>query len=117
MLRIHQLSVRFGQGPNVVDALTETIGTGEWVGLLGPNGAGKSSALRAIARLVGHDGAVEIDGVSTASRSRRQLARLVAYVPQHPELPVGMTVGDYVLLGRTAYIGHFGVESRRDRAI
>jgi iron complex transport system ATP-binding protein len=117
VLRLHHLTVRFGQGPAVVDALSEQIDTGEWVGLLGPNGAGKSSALRAIARLVTHEGTVEVDGRATATLSRRQLARLVAYVPQHPELPVGMTVADYVLLGRTAYIGHFGVESRRDRAV
>ena len=46
-----------------------------------------------------------------------RLARLVAYVPQKPELPPDMTVSDYVLLGRTPHIGYFGFESAEDRAV
>ena len=38
------------------------------------------------------------------------LAQLVAYVPQKPELPAEMTVADYILLGRSPHIGYFGVE-------
>ena len=117
MIRLDALSVRFGSGPRVVDALSEHVQAGEWLALLGPNGAGKSSALRAIAGLLAHEGRVEVDGRATSTLTRRQLARLVAYVPQHPELPGHMTVADYVLLGRTAFIGYFGVEGRRDRAI
>ena len=43
--------------------------------------------------------------------SPKRLARLVAYVPQQPELPPDMTVGHYVLLGRTPHIGYFGFET------
>ncbi len=117
VIRMERLTVRFGSGPAVVDALTEDVAEGEWLGLLGPNGAGKSSALRAVAGLLRHQGRVALAGRSAAALSRRQLAQVVAYVPQHPELPPDMTVADYVLLGRTAYIGYFRVESRRDRAI
>ena len=35
---------------------------------------------------------------------RRDLARSVALVPQHPVLPLGMRVVDYVLLGRTPHV-------------
>jgi iron complex transport system ATP-binding protein len=117
MIRLDQLTVRFGGGPPVVDGLTEDVVEGEWLGLLGPNGAGKSSALRAVAGLVDHRGTVELGGADTTGLSRRLLARTVAFVPQHPELPPDMTVADYVLLGRTAYIGYVRVESRRDRSI
>ena len=117
MIRLDEVSVRFGSGPRVVDALSEHVEAGEWLALLGPNGAGKSSALRAIAGLLPHEGRVEVGGRVTSTLTRRQLARAVAYVPQHPELPGHMTVADYVLLGRTAFIGYFGVEGRRDRAI
>jgi iron complex transport system ATP-binding protein len=37
-------------------------------------------------------------------------------VPQSPLLPPDLPVGEYVLLGRTPYIGPFSSESRRDRA-
>ena len=49
--------------------------------------------------------------------SRRKLARVVAYVPQRPELPPDMTVSDYVLLGRTPHIGYLRVETAADRRI
>ncbi len=100
-----------------MDALTEQVASGEWIGLIGPNGAGKSSVLRAIAGLLDHEGRIVVDGRPTSELRRRDLARAVAYVPQQPVLPSDMTVVDYVLLGRTAYIGYFGVEGRRDRAI
>ncbi len=38
----------------------------------------------------------------------------MAVVPQNPVVPVGTTVTDYVLLGRTPYIGYLGVESVED---
>ena len=42
--------------------------------------------------------------------ARRELARLVALVPQEPVIPPGMRVVDYVLLGRTAHLGFFEAE-------
>jgi iron complex transport system ATP-binding protein len=97
--------------------LSDEVGAGEWVGLIGPNGAGKTTLLRAVARLVPHDGAIKVDGVTVSSMVPKALARLVAYVPQQPELPPDMTVGQYVLLGRTPHIGYFGFETRRDRTV
>ena len=35
------------QARGAVDAFTDRIESGEWLGLIGPNGAGKSSLLRA----------------------------------------------------------------------
>jgi iron complex transport system ATP-binding protein len=117
MIGLEAVSVAYGSGPRVVDALSEQVASGEWLGLIGPNGAGKSSVLRAIAGLLDHEGRIVVDGRPTSELRRRDLARAMAYVPQQPVLPSDMTVVDYVLLGRTAYIGYFGVEGRRDRAI
>jgi iron complex transport system ATP-binding protein len=47
---------------------------------------------------------------------RREVARRVAVVPQVPLMPAGMTVHEYVLLGRTPYVSYVGRESRRDVA-
>ncbi|MDE0217084.1 MAG: ABC transporter ATP-binding protein, partial [bacterium] len=41
----------------------------------------------------------------------------VALVPQAPIMPKGMTVAEYVLLGRTAHLGWLARESRADREI
>jgi len=110
--------VRVSYGPVVaLDGVTERAADGEWLGVIGPNGAGKTTLLQAVARQVPCGGRIEVCGQPTAGMSRRKLARLVAYVPQRPRLPPDMTVGDYVLLGRTPHIGYLRVETDADRRI
>lgn len=101
-------------GRRVVDAVDLTVARGEWVGIIGPNGAGKTTLLRAIAGLVSASGAVEILGREVTQLGARTRAKRVAYVPQRPTIPSGVTVTDYVLLGRTPHLGILAVERRRD---
>jgi iron complex transport system ATP-binding protein len=114
MLELDAVTVRY-DGRVAVREVSVAAAPGEWVGVIGANGAGKSSLLRAVAHLVPFDGTVRVGGEPTAHLTRRQRAQLVAYVPQQPELPAGMSVLDYTLLGRTPHIGYFGVESEDDR--
>jgi len=116
MLGVDRVTVRYGASV-AVSAVTESAAKGEWVGLIGANGAGKSSLLRAAAQLVPYDGAVKVAGETMGRISPRRRARLVAYVPQQPELPAGMSAIDYTLLGRTPHIGYFGVESAEDQRV
>ena len=116
MIVLDGLRVRFGEA-TALGGVTASVARGEWLGLIGPNGAGKTTLLRAVARLVRYDGKIAIGGNSTARLARRQLARLVAYVPQQPLFPPEMTVGDYVLLGRTCHIGYLSTETAADRWI
>jgi len=106
--------VRFGPVAAVRE-LTLRVEAGEWVALIGPNGAGKTSALRALAGLVAFDGEICVEGRDARRLSRRELARLVAFVPQKPETPPELTVAEYVLLGRTPYVPPLGSERRSDR--
>ncbi|HWE68428.1 MAG TPA: ABC transporter ATP-binding protein [Acidimicrobiales bacterium] len=116
MITLEDVTVRYG-ATVALHRISERVGDGEWVGLIGPNGAGKTTLLRALVQLLPHDGRTLIDGASTDDLSRRQLARMIAYVPQSPELPPDMMVSDYVLLGRSPHIGYFGVEKPYDRRI
>ena len=88
-----------------------------WTVLIGPNGAGKTTLLRTVASLTSFDGRVEIDGRDVVTLKRRELARLIAYVPQQPLIPRAMTVSDYALMGRTPYIPYLGVETQADIAV
>jgi len=116
MISLDSVSVSYGPRP-ALSGVTEQIGSGEWVGVIGANGAGKTTLLRAVGGLVGHGGEILVDGAAVSSSSPKRLARLVAYVPQQPELPPDMTVGHYVLLGRTPHIGYFATETPADRRI
>ncbi len=108
-----ELSVQYGS-VSAVRGLDLDVTAGEWLTLVGPNGAGKSSILRAIARLTPFAGRISIDGDSVMSLGGARLARLVAMVPQAPHMPSGMTLSQYVMLGRSPHLGYLGREGRRD---
>lgn len=113
-LALDSVSVVLG-GARVLEEVSWALPAGAWAGLVGPNGAGKSTLLRAVAGLVPYTGGVTIDGRPAEALGGRELARRVAFLPQAPELPSGMTVREYALLGRTPHIAYLGSESRHDR--
>ena len=116
MIVFDQVTVRYGASVALA-GISEKVESGEWLGVIGPNGAGKTTLLRSAAHLVRYEGAIEIGGQRASGLRRRALARLVAYVPQLPELPPEMSVADYVLLGRTPHIGYLRMETAADREI
>jgi len=76
------------------------------------------SLLQAIVGVVpASSGEIAVDGAPFGLRTRSRRAALVAYVPQDPVVPADMTGFEYVLLGRSPYVGYFGTESRHDRAM
>jgi iron complex transport system ATP-binding protein len=113
VIRVDGLSVSLG-GAQVVRGVSFEVGCGEWLGLIGPNGAGKTTTLRALAALVPSRGRIELGGRHVGDLTRRAASRLVALVPQAPQTPAELTVAEYVLLGRTPYIGTLATESRSD---
>ena len=116
VLALRDLTVAL-DGTVVVDSVSAEVRSGQWLAVIGPNGAGKSTMLRAAAGLLRHQGSVELDGTPIGALSPRARARRVAYAPQVPAMPAGMTVLDYVLLGRTPYLGYLARESRHDREV
>jgi iron complex transport system ATP-binding protein len=114
MITADRLSVSF-DGTEIVREVSLNVESGEWLGLIGPNGAGKTTTLRALAALVPFRGEVAVDGRSLTTLNRREVAKLVALVPQLPETPPYLSAAEYVLLGRTPHIAYFSGESRTDR--
>jgi iron complex transport system ATP-binding protein len=112
-LRIAGLTVAFGQHRVLTDIDLE-VEDGAWLALLGTNGAGKTTLVRAIGGTVRHTGSIEFSGASATRRSRTR-ARRVAIVPQTPIIPTGVTVFEYVLLGRSPHQGVRLAASLEDR--
>ncbi len=103
------------RGVPVLDGVSASIESGEFVAVIGPNGAGKSSLLKAIVGVANHSGNISVSDGRGAVNEPRDRARQIAYVPQQPVFPHGMSVAEYVLLGRTAHLSWLGVESQGDR--
>ena len=98
-------SVAFSvKGTTLISDVDVDVDRGGWLSIIGPNGAGKSTLLRAIATGTASAGSVSIDGQNLADLSHAQRSKLVSWVPQSPVIPAGMSVLDYVLLGRTPHL-------------
>jgi iron complex transport system ATP-binding protein len=109
-----RVTVRLG-GRSVVLGVDLEVPEGMWLSLVGPNGAGKTTLLHTLVGTVAHEGAVTIDDRPIDTLSARERARLVSFVPQHPVIPPGLSVFDYVLLGRAPHQGMRFATSAGDR--
>lgn len=87
---------------------------GQIVAVVGPNGCGKSTLLRVLLGQLRARGTVLWSGRPVRSWRARDLARRVAYLPQQPVAPPGMTVAQTIALGRYPHLGPLGLESGRD---
>ncbi len=101
----------------IVHGVSLRAEAGAWTSVIGPNGAGKTTFLHAVAGLIAYQGEVRLNGRSLRDFSRRERARVVGLAPQTPIIPPGMTVTDYVILGRTAHLSAFGSPGGKDRSI
>ena len=113
-ITIKDLSVEYQPGQPVLREVSLRVDSREWIGLLGPNGAGKSTLLKAIAGLVTHRGTIRLGGAESTRLPHRDRTRSLAFVPQEPAMPAGMTVTEYVLLGRTPHLPYLGSEGLHD---
>ena len=85
----------------VFEQLDLRIETGQVTTLIGANGCGKSTLLKAFGRLLTPTaGSVELDGRAVRSIPTREVARLLAILPQKPLPPSATTVRDLVSRGR-----------------
>jgi iron complex transport system ATP-binding protein len=98
--------LQFGYGARALfPPTTFSIPSGQCVALLGRNGAGKSALLKTLLRtLAPVAGDVLFDEKNAKVLSTAQLAAQVAYVPQRPIVPEGMTVNDVLQLGAYRFL-------------
>ncbi|MDN5601687.1 MAG: ABC transporter ATP-binding protein, partial [Brachybacterium sp.] len=113
-LTVENLSFSYGT-TRILDEVSFEVASGAFCALLGPNGSGKSTLVKAIAGVHrAKTGIVTVEGRRTARLGRRELAKVVGYVPQAGDAPFDLTVREAVMLGRTP---HFGLSPRaEDRA-
>ena len=109
------MTVELG-GRAVVRDVSTSVERGAWVALIGPNGAGKTTAAPrdrgppAVRRRGDRcSGAVARRSIGGSARAGSRWCR------RTPETPPWLTVAEYVLLGRTPYLGPLAREGADDR--
>ncbi|CAB4735572.1 unannotated protein [freshwater metagenome] len=111
MINVQDLNIRLGNR-NILSDINVEIEQGKWTCLVGPNGAGKTTFLKALLGSQPYSGSITDAGVEVF----RNHDRNVAFVPQHPQIPIGMSVSEYVMLGRSKRDG-WGNESKTSRSL
>ena len=101
---------------DIVKGITAHADAGEILCLVGPNGCGKTTLFRLIlGALKATSGKVLIDGKDTSQLSQKELAKLVAYIPQYHTPIYEYTVLEIVLMGRASHFSAFDQPSAADR--
>lgn len=78
--------------------------TGEFAAIVGPNGAGKSTLLTILAGLrPDYQGECLLEGRDVRQWGRRELTRLVSFLPQKIDLAFPFTARQVVFMGRTPH--------------
>ena len=96
MLQIQHLTKHYPGTDRGITDLTLTIEKGDLYAFIGHNGAGKTTTLKSVAGLHPFDsGEIFIDGISM-QQDPIACKRLMAYIPDHPDLYDYMTGMQYL---------------------
>ena len=106
-LEIKNLSFAYRDHPVLQDINFDTR-PGEFLSVLGPNGVGKSTLFRCILGILrDYQGEILLDGREARGILQREMASMIAYIPQSHRPTFGYTVQDTVLMGVTHRLSPF----------
>lgn len=88
-------------GPATLQDVSFDLPAGALVGVVGPNGCGKSTLLKLLAaQRKAAQGEILLNDLHLSHYSSRQRAQQMAYLPQRPQVPSGISVEQLVQYGR-----------------
>ncbi len=108
--------VEFGYGKQkVLKDINLTIEEGQFLSIIGPNGAGKSTLLKVINNIYeNYDGNISIYGKNIRNYTRKELARIVSFVPQDTYLDFEFSIEELVFMGRYPFQKRFQNDGKYD---
>lgn len=95
-LEFRDVSYEYTPGTTALDGVSFSVGMGQAIGVVGPSGSGKSTLVQLLLRLrEPAAGSYLVNGLAAEDLRRSDWRKLVAYVPQMPQLVFG-TVRDNI---------------------
>ncbi|SCI29596.1 Probable siderophore transport system ATP-binding protein YusV [uncultured Clostridium sp.] len=111
------LNISYGS-LDIVKDLSLSIPKGKITTIIGANGCGKSTILKTVARILQpKSGNIYINGKDINSQKTKDLAKVMAVLPQSPQAPSGLTVEELIAYGRFPHQSGFGKLKKEDNNI
>ncbi len=108
-------NVSSGYVEEIIKEINFEAHDGEFIGIVGPNGSGKTTLIRTIAKLLKpKKGSIYLNGRDLAKIKVKDLAKIIAVVPQNFHVDFNFNVENVVLMGRTPHLGRFELEGEKD---
>ncbi len=102
----------------VLNEFSLKVEQNEIVGIIGPNGSGKTTVIKLLSKVLHPEsGYIMLLGRNIADMSQKEIAKLVAVVPQGTSIAFPFTVREVVLMGRSPHLGLLQIERESDLKI
>lgn len=116
MIDVRNLHFAYRDKP-ILKGISFSIKKGDTLSILGANGSGKSTLLSIMLGFLKFKGEVLIEGKSVSEYGKRDLAKMIAYVPQTHAPSYDYSVFDIVLMGALCRTPLFSSFSRADKKL
>lgn len=104
-VRLENMGFSYGDH-RILDGIDLVLDKNELTCILGPNGVGKTTMMYCVNKLLTPtEGHVYIDGRDVTQISRKEMSKMISFVPHNENATFSMSVMDTVLMGRTPYSG------------
>lgn len=116
---IEAINIKYRYGKEwVLNEFNLKVAQNEIVGIIGPNGSGKTTVIKLLSRVLYPDsGTIKLLGRNIADMKQKEIAKIVAVVPQGTSIAFSFTVREVVLMGRSPYLGLLQIERESDLKI
>lgn len=117
IINIHNLNFQYSEDEEklILKNFNMDIEMGTYLGVAGPSGCGKSSLIRAICKLEKANGTILLDGTNIEHLNRKDIANIIALVPQSPFLIAG-TIYENITYGINREVSMDEVEDAAKKA-
>ena len=115
LINFNQVSFKYGKDITALHDVSFPVEQGDFLVIMGPNGSGKTTLMGLMSGVrKPESGEVLFEGESIGNMKRIEIARKIAYVPQHIRIDFPFTVRQVVLMGRFARLKGLGIETTED---
>lgn len=118
-ISIRSLDLAYPTSPKpIIQNMQADLELDEITAIIGPNGCGKSTLLRSLLGLLTpSNGEIVLDGQALKSWPVKKLAKRIAFLPQRPSAPDGLSLRQIVSHGRFAHKGLLSAQTKEDMQI